>query len=105
VTISPLSGLPERLRDRHSGAEIKLRPSATAPREAGHHTHGDAALDLVPASPTTQSAWDTSADAPPHDIGWTPACAASGSRPACPLAPTIQIVGDDGYAQHGSPRT
>ena len=33
----------------------------TAAREAGHKTHGDGtALDLVPAEPVDQAAWDAS---------------------------------------------
>ncbi len=81
-----------------------LRVSAA--REAGHHTHGDGtAVDLIPADGTTQADWDASAGALADDLGWTPACAASGSRPVCPLAPAIQFVGYDGYPGHGSPRT
>jgi hypothetical protein len=78
----------------------------TAAREAGHHTHGDgSAVDLVPADRSTQAAWDASAGRLAHDLGWTPACARSGTRPACRLAPAIQFVGYDGYPSHGSPRT
>jgi hypothetical protein len=77
----------------------------TAAREVGHNTHGEGtALDLIPAEPVDQAAWDASAGALAHDVGWTP-CAASGSRPACPLVPAIQFVGYDGYPNHGSPRT
>jgi hypothetical protein len=81
-----------------------LRVSAA--REAGHHTHGDGtAVDLVPADGTTQAVWDASAGRLAHDLGWTPACARSGTRPACRLAPAIQFIGYDGYPSHGSPRT
>ena len=83
----------------------RYRLRVTAAREPGHQTHGDGtALDLVPASPTDQAAWDASAGALARDLGWTPACAASGSRPVCRLAPAIQFVGYDGYPAHGSPR-
>jgi len=78
----------------------------TAVREAGHRTHGDGtAVDLVPADGITQAVWDASAGRLAQDLGWTPACARSGTRPACPLAPAIQFVGYDGYPSHGSPRT
>lgn len=84
----------------------RYRLRVTAAREPGHHTHGDGtALDLVPAAPTDQATWDASAGALARDLGWTPACAASGSRPACPLVPTIQFIGYDGYPGHGSPGT
>ena len=78
----------------------------TAAREAGHHTHGDGtAVDLIPADASTQARWDASAGRLAHDLGWTPACARSGTRPACRLAPAIQFIGYDGYPGHGSPRT
>ncbi len=81
-----------------------LRVSAA--REAGHHTHGDGtAVDLIPADGTTQAVWDASAGALAHDLGWTAACARSGTRPECRLAPAIQFFGYDGYPGHGSPRT
>jgi hypothetical protein len=81
-----------------------LRVSAA--RESGHHTHGDGtAVDLIPADGTNQPVWDASAGRLAHDLGWTSECAASGSRPACPLAPAIQFIGYDGYPGHGSPRT
>jgi hypothetical protein len=77
-----------------------------AAREGGHNTHGDGtALDLVPAKPVDQAAWDQAAGALARDLGWTAGCARSGSRPACPLVPAIQFVGYDGYPNHGSPRT
>jgi hypothetical protein len=37
-----------------------------------------------------------SAGALAHDVGWTRACAGSGTRPACHLAPAIQFVGTTG---------
>jgi hypothetical protein len=78
----------------------------TAAREPGHHTHGDGtAIDLTPADGTTQAAWDASTGRLAHDLGWTQACARSGTRPTCPLAPAIQFIGYDGYPNHGSPRT
>jgi hypothetical protein len=78
----------------------------SAAREAGHHTHGDGtAVDLIPADGNTQAIWDASAGRLAHDLGWTPACARSGTRPACRLAPAIQFIGYDGYQSHGSPRT
>jgi Transglycosylase SLT domain len=77
----------------------------TAAREAGHNTHGDGtALDLVPANPVDQQAWDASAGALARALGWTRACAASGVRPICGLVPAIQFVGYEGYHGHGSPR-
>jgi len=48
---------------------------------------------------------DASAGRLAHDLGWSAACAASGTRRVCPLAPAIQFVGYDGYPGHGSPRT
>ncbi len=81
------------------------RLRVTAAREGGHDTHGDGtALDLVPAEPVGHRP-GTSAGALARDLGWTPACGASGSRPACALVPAIQFVGHDGYPGHGSPRT
>ena len=76
----------------------------TAAREAGHRTHGDGtAVDLVPADGITQAVWDASAGRLARDLGWTPACAPSGTAPVCRLAPAIQFVGYDGYPRHGSP--
>jgi Transglycosylase SLT domain len=84
----------------------RYRLRVTAAREAGHRTHGDGtAVDLNPADGTTQAVWDATAGRLAHDLGWTPACGRSGSRPACSLAPAIQFVGYDGYPRHGSPRT
>jgi Transglycosylase SLT domain len=78
----------------------------TAAREAGHRTHGDGtAIDLIPADGTTQPVWDASAGRLAHDLGWSPNCARSGTRPACRLAPAIQFIGYDRYPNHGSPRT
>ena len=80
--------------------------SISAAREAGHHTHGDGtALDLIPADGNHQAIWDRSAGRLAHDLGWTPSCARSGTRPACHLSPAIQFIGYDGYPDHGSPRT
>jgi membrane-bound lytic murein transglycosylase B len=84
----------------------RCRLRVSAAREAGHHTHGDGtAVDLVPADGSTQAVWDASAGRLAHDLGWTRACAHSGTRPACRLAPAIQFTGYDGYPNHGSPRT
>jgi hypothetical protein len=78
----------------------------TAAREGGHHTHGDGtAVDLIPADGNAQAIWDASAGRLADDLGWTAACARSGTRPACHLAPAIQFIGYDGYPGHGSPRT
>jgi len=82
------------------------RLRVTAAREGGHNTPGDGtALDLVPAEPVDQDAWDRSAGPLARDLGWSRACAASGSRPTCSLVPAIQFVGYDGYANHGWPGT
>lgn len=80
------------------------RLRVTAAREGGHRTHGDGtALDLVPAEPVDQVAWDKSAGVLARDLGWRPSCGASGVRPACPLVPAIQFVGYEGFPAHGSP--
>jgi transglycosylase-like protein with SLT domain len=72
----------------------------TAAREPGHRTHGDGtAIDLVPADGITQAVWDASAGQLVHDLGWTPGCGSSGTRPSCPLVPAIQFIGYDGYPQ------
>ena len=82
------------------------RLRVTAAREGGHETHGDGtALDLVPAEPVDQAAWDRSAGALARALGWTPACGRSGTRPVCPLVPAMQFVGYEGYPGHGSPAT
>jgi peptidoglycan LD-endopeptidase LytH len=76
----------------------------TAAREPGHNTHGDGtAVDMVPASPGGQAAWDRSALRLAHDIGWIDACGGSGARPACPLKPWVRFVGYNGYPNHGDP--
>ena len=60
----------------------------TAAREAGHNTHGDGtALDLVPAEPVDQAAWDASAGALARDLGWTPACGALRQPTRLPARP------------------
>jgi hypothetical protein len=83
----------------------RYRVRVTAAREAGHNTHGDGtAVDLVPADGNRQAVWDASAGRLARDLGWTAACARSGTRPVCPLAPAIQFIGYDGYPGHGSPR-
>ncbi|MBE2318368.1 lytic transglycosylase domain-containing protein [Solirubrobacter sp. CPCC 204708] len=82
------------------------RLRVTAAREGGHRTHGDGtALDLVPAEPVDQEAWDNSVGALARDLGWTPACGATGTSPICPLVPAMQFVGYDSYPGHGSPKT
>ena len=50
--------------------------------------------------------WDAAAGRLARDdLGWTAACARSGTRPLCRLARAIQLIGYDGYPGHGSPRT
>ena len=70
-------------------------PTATAPPSTSSRPTGPHAGGLGRPPP----------DALAHDLGWTPACARSGTRPACQLAPAIQFIGYDGYPDHGSPRT
>lgn len=79
----------------------------TAGKETGHASHGDgSAIDAVPDGDlSTQAVWDRSAGRLAADLGWTRACAHSGSRPVCDLVPAIEWVGYDGYANHGSPAT
>jgi hypothetical protein len=102
----PAQPIDARLLDNALWVLRSYRLRVTAAREPGHNTHGDGtALDLIPAEPVDQAAWDASAGALAHDLGWTPACAASGVRPVCPLVPAIHFVGYDGYPGHGSPRT
>ena len=102
----PAQPIDARLLDNALWLLRTYRLRVTAAREGGHNTHGDGtALDLVPAEPVDQAAWDASAGALARDLGWTPACGASGTRPACPLVPAIQFVGYEGYRGHGSPRT
>lgn len=74
---------------------------ATAARESGHSTHGDGtAIDVVPASGRP---WEQTARAAAEALGWTEACGASGTAPACPLKAAIQFVGYNGYPSHGDP--
>ena len=102
----PAQPIDARLLDSALWMLRNYRLRVTAAREAGHSTHGDGtALDLVPAEPVDQAAWDASAGALARDLGWTPACARSGSRPTCSLVDAVQFVGYDGYPNHGSPRT
>ena len=103
---SGLGAVDARLYDDVIWVLRRYHLRVTAAREAGHRTHGDGtAVDLAPADGATQPVWDASAGRLAQDLGWTPACARSGTRPACPLAPAIQFVGYDGYPSHGSPRT
>jgi hypothetical protein len=102
----PAQPIDARLLDDALWLLRTYRLRVTAAREGGHNTHGDGtALDIVPAVPVDQDAWDASAGALARDLGWTPACGASGTRPVCPLVPAIQFIGYDGYPGHGSPRT
>jgi len=95
-----------RLYDDVTWIAHYYRLRVTAAREAGHNTHGDGtAVDLVPAGGVTQQVWDASAGRLARDLGWTPGCGGSGTRPTCPLVAAIQFVGYDGYPDHGSPRT
>ena len=95
-----------RLRDDVVWILRRYRVRVTAAREPGHRTHGDGtAIDIVPAHATTQQAWDNSAGRLARHLGWSPACARSGTRPACRLVAAVQFVGYDGYPGHGSPRT
>jgi Transglycosylase SLT domain len=102
----PAQPIDARLLENALWLVRNYRLRVTAAREGGHNTHGDGtALDLVPAEPTDQAAWDASAGALARDLGWTPACGASGTRPACQLVPAIKFIGYEGYSGHGSPRT
>ena len=102
----PAQPIDARLLENALSLLRTYRLRVTAAREAGHNTHGDGtALDLIPAEPVDQAAWDTSAGALARDLGWRAACGASGVRPACPLVPAIHFVGYEGYPGHGSPRT
>jgi hypothetical protein len=102
----PAEPIDSRLIDNALWLLRTYRLRVTAAREAGHNTHGDGtALDLIPAEPVDQAAWDGSAGPLARDLGWTPACGASGVRPTCRLVPAIQFVGYEGYPGHGSPRT
>jgi hypothetical protein len=76
----------------------------TAGREAGHLSHGDGtAVDMIPATGNSQDAWDTSALRLARDLGWTPACAANGTAPACALKAWVRFVGYNGHPNHGDP--
>jgi hypothetical protein len=81
---------------------------ATAARETGHETHGDGtAMDMVPASGSSQQAWDSSALALARALGWTSGCGSNGlTRSAgglCDLVPAIRFIGYNGYENHGDP--
>jgi hypothetical protein len=103
---SPAAAIDARLYDDALWILRRYHLRVSAAREAGHNTHGDGtALDLIPADGRTQAIWDRSAGALARDLGWTRACARSGTRPTCQLSPAIQFVGYDGYPSHGSPRT
>jgi hypothetical protein len=102
----PAQPIDARLLDNALWMLRTYRLRVTAAREGGHNTHGDGtALDLVPAEPVDQAAWDRSAGALARDLGWTPACARSGTRPVCPLVAAMQFIGYEGYPGHGSPGT
>jgi hypothetical protein len=102
----PAEPIDARLIDNALWLLRTYRLRVTAAREAGHQTHGDGtALDLIPEEPVDQAAWDASAGTLARDLGWTPACAASGVRPVCGLVPAVHFVGYEGYPGHGSPRT
>ena len=75
-------------------AKPATTPTATAPPSTSS-----------PPTGTRRRPGTASAGALAHDLGWTPACARSGTRPACHLSPAIQFIGYDGYPNHGSPRT
>jgi hypothetical protein len=99
VTYSAITGGPVGLVGSDSSRPDKW------PNEWPNGRSDAANNDLVPADGTTQARWDASAGRLARDLGWTPACGSSGSRPACPLVPAIQFVGYDGFPRHGSPRT
>ena len=78
----------------------------TAGKETGHASHGDgSAIDAVPAEDAGSLAhWADTAGRLASDLGWTPACAQSGVRPSCGLAPAVEFVGYNGYdSHHGDP--
>jgi len=62
----------------------------------GEHPLG-AATDLVPADGN----WDRTLRLA-RDIGWKPACAASGTAPGC-ARPPFRFVGYNGFPSHGDP--
>lgn len=102
----PAQPIDARLLDNALWLLRTYRLRVTAAREGGHKTHGDGtALDLVPAEPVDQAAWDHSAGALARDLGWRPSCALAGVGPTCPLVPAIQFVGYEGFPGHGSPAT
>ena len=69
----PAQPIDARLLDNALWLLRTYRLRVTAAREGGHNTHGDGtALDLVPAEPVDQAAWDASAGALARDLGWTP---------------------------------
>ena len=73
----------------------------TAARESGHKTHGDGtAIDVVPVAGRP---WSATAEKAARALGWRSSCGASGTAPACPLAPAIQFVAYNGYPSHGDP--
>jgi Transglycosylase SLT domain len=107
--------LPDRLwvgNGTPESVDVRIWPDAiwlletfdlrvTAAREAGHETHGDGtAMDMVPAA---GRGWEETALRAAETLGWIPSCGASGSPPACPLAPAIQFIGYNGYPGHGDP--
>lgn len=72
-----------------------------AARESGHQTHGDGtAMDMVPA---TGFGWEETALRGAEALGWIPGCGWNGSAPVCPLVPSIQFIGYNGYPGHGDP--
>jgi hypothetical protein len=66
------------------------------------HNYGTA-LDMVPARSQALAEWRRTAERLARDVGWTPSCGSSGSRPACDLVPAIEWVGYNGYSEHGDP--
>lgn len=77
----------------------------TAGAESRHNTHGDGtAIDAVPAGSQALPAWRGTAERAARELGWTPACAASGVAGVCDLAPAIQAVFYNGFdSNHGDP--
>ena len=67
-------------------------------------SHGwGTALDMVPRGDQSQAGWNRTALRLAKDLGWTPACAASGKKPACNLVPAIYNVYYNGFPAHGDP--
>ena len=84
----PAQPIDTRLLENALSLLRTYRLRVTAAREGGHNTHGDGtALDLVPAEPVDQAAWDASAGALARALGWTPACGPSGEPPSVPARP------------------